>query len=303
MFNSASAASNHPIQTPGINDVYEYNEVHLSSVQRDAGTTDHPEWNIQPELHNVLGVKIVSAQIPFTFYTIVDSGPGKNNTLRVTRTDGISHLITIAPGVYDVWQLADALSKPEHASSGINVVHFEWLPQRGRYRVDFLASSLLDKDARLNLVDNPLADLIGFPRADVYLNFSDANQRIAPSVANVAGPNALYIVSNALSGRISRNVRCNGSSTPNPPVVAKVPVNCNFGQVIVYTDPNPAPCFDMSMGLISRLDFQIIHADTLTPLQLNGVPWSITVQVLTQRDTSVTRARDDGDVGRKRLRT
>lgn len=287
---------NSSIQTASVNDVYEYNEIHLSSYQRDAGTNDHPEWNIRPDLHSVLGVKILSAEIPFTFYTVVDSGPGKNNTLRATRTDGTVFDLALAPGVYDVTQLANAIG-----SSGNFAV--DWIPYRGKYSFSFLSGIAGHPNCVLNLKDNLLADLIGFPRTDFLLDSTNAEARVSPNVVNVSGPNAVYLISGAIGGRISSSIRCNGSSTPNPPVVAKIPINCNFGQVVSYTDPNPAPSFDMSMGNITHLDFALIHADNLTPLQLNGVPWSVTLQVLTQRDTAMARARDDGSGSRKRLRT
>lgn len=290
--------SNQPIQTAGINDVYEYNEVHLSSLQRDGGDNDHPFWNIQPELHSVLGAKVLSAQIPYSFYTIVDSGPARNNLLDIRTAEDTVHSVTLPAGVYTAEQLRDALESPDNNTGAAPALAVSWTVSTGKYTF----GNALAGDVTLLLENNPIAYILGLEPKDLPLP-ADGTV-VAPSVANVSGPNCLYIVSNAISGRISRNVRCNGNTTVNPAVVAKVPLTVNFGEVVDYTDPNPAPCFDMSMDTLTRLDFALINADTLQPVDLNGAPWSLTLQVLAQRDTAVTRARDDSrQVGRKRLRS
>lgn len=299
----SNRASDQPVQTAGINDVYEYNEVHLSSFQRDSGDNDHPQWNLQPELHSVLGVKVLSAQIPYSFYTIVDSGSARNNVLNITQDAGLPAVITLPPGSYSANQLADALQDVANNAFHVPVLGVTWDIRNGKYTI---TNKLTSGGTRyLGLANNPLADVLGFPRSDIPFPTTSPYQLVAPYVANVAGPNSLYLVSRTLGGRLSRNVRCNGGSTANPPVVAKIPLNVNYGEVVNYTDPNPAPCFDTSMALFSTMDFELINADTLLPVELNGLSWSVSLQVLTQRDTSVTRSMGDQHTGsaRKRLRS
>lgn len=289
-------AAGEPVQTPGVNDVYEYNEVHLASSQRDAGDNDHPVWNLHPDLHNVLGVKVLAAQIPHSYFTVVDSGPARNNFLRY-EAGGLQYPpLEIAPGQYDANGLADAIRT---ASGG--KVSFTFASTLGTYGFMYVPANT---PGVLHFEEGHLCDILGWPRQAVPFAATPANTYAlrAPGVAQLSGPNCLYLVSNAISGRISRNVRCNGNSTPNPPLVASIPVDVNFGQVICYRDPNPAPCFDMGMDQLTTLDLQLLDCYTLLPVQLNGAPWTVVLQVLTQRDTSVARTQQNDRTGNKRIR-
>lgn len=294
---SSGFSSGNPVQTAGVNDVYEYNEVHVASRHRDAGSNDHPRWDVRPELHNVMGCKVLSAQIPFSYRPVVDSGPGRNNRFAVEVDGAIytPYVTQIPAGAYTPQQLADAVNA---ASAAAWTATWHADTQRMELYLKVYSASAQPR-VRWDL-EPQAAALFGF--APELLTMSGTNKSIfATAAPQLAGPNSLYLASDALGGRVSRNVRFNGSSSPNPPVIANVPVDVNVGEVICYRDPNPAPCFDVSMDMISRLDFYLLDGNTLQEVDMQGAPWNVTLQVLTQRDTSVTRFQAQ-EVGRKRLR-
>lgn len=60
------------LQTAGVNDIWHYNELHLDSSARDGGTNDEPTFVLPDPLHDVMGVKVLSAHIPFSYYLVHD---------------------------------------------------------------------------------------------------------------------------------------------------------------------------------------------------------------------------------------
>lgn len=278
-----SAAGNEIIQTPGVNDVYEYNEIHLDSTQRDAGTNDHPFFDLHIPLSAVLGLKLLSAQIPWTVYNVVADGPTQNN---VYRTSGTTRFVP--PGFYDAPQLLAALKSNEPGCWAFDTTSgkFAFTNPSSTDAVD------LDFQDQRNL-----ARQLGYEPGKVYT--VPASQSLqAPYVANVASPNAVYLVSDSVGGRISRNIRVNGATSKANTAIAKIPVTVNNGETLFYTDPTPSNCFDMSMDNLTGMDFYLVDPYTSTPLSLNGSPWSVTFQVLTQRDTSVSRMMQGGVKGK-----
>ena len=103
---------------------------------------------------------------------------------------------------------------------------------------------------------------------------------------NVTGSNYLLLTSSALAGRLAKNIRINGESTPHPIVLAKIPVT-----VILYSDVSPGYAFDMSMEQLQNLDLIMLDGNTLDPLVPRSA-WIVSLMVLSQRDTSVPRVRD-----------
>ena len=97
------------LQTAGVNDVWHYNELHLDSSARDAGSNDEPVFNLPVPIHDVMGLKVLAAQIPFSYHLIHDH----NNTCTfyLYQNPGTPQAtpftLTIPPGTYtDPYDLA-----------------------------------------------------------------------------------------------------------------------------------------------------------------------------------------------------
>lgn len=291
-----------PLQTAGVNDVYEYNEIHLDSAARDAGTNDEPVFNLNPSISNVLGIKLVSAQIPFTYYVFNDA----NNTFQIlpNADPNQARTVTLPAGNYTVTSISNPLTTALGAATG-DTYSFTYSGATGKFTLRsttgqvFALSFGEDNDEG---VSNPrlwLGFAPGINRSD------DGGVLVASHTANITGPNYLYLVT-SFGGRISRNIRVNGGSTPEAPAFAKIPVTVNPYGLITYTDPNGSYAFDMSNGEVQSIRLGLMYGHTLQKVQMNGSPWSLVMQVLTQRDTSVPRrVMDNGEganTGQKRLR-
>lgn len=292
-------ATQDPVQTPGVNDVYEYNEVHLSSAHRDSGDNNHPVWNLQPGLHNVLGVKLLAAQIPYGFHTLVDSGPLPATTFHIADTSPTPTVVpaTVAPGNYSITELIAALNQQDPN------LEFTWLAPQGRVKFHHKVPGTYT--LRFDL--NEMGPFLGWPNEPVA---TDSNGDTLAPYAPDPGPTVVLLTSRALSGRVSRYIRCNGSTTENPDVFAAIPIDVGYGEMIFYKDPNPAPCFDAGLDQLTTLDFALYRphgkgyrtAGWSVDKNGDGLAWTLTLQILTQRDTSVTRYQLNEKTGQKRVR-
>lgn len=286
-----------PAQTPGLNDVFVHNEFNMDSNSRDAGTNDNPRFVIAPILDNVLGVKLISAQIPFSYYVF----NSRNNTFTLTSTGGGPFTVTIPVGNYTVTSLAVALAAAMNAVNPGGAYSVTYSATTGRFTITSgtggYSFTLTFTDPGLLLDEGPGALSprlwIGFPAG---ASTSTAGSLTAPYVANVTGPTYLLVLA-SLGARIAKNVRVNGLNSEDPPVLAKIPVNVNPGGLILFNDPSESYAFDMSDSFLQEMEFSLHFGDSNLPVEMNGQPWSLVLQILTKRDTSISKLGVSGGVG------
>lgn len=305
------------IQTIGINDIYEYNVWHGDSTQRSGGTNNKPSFTLSPSIPNILGAKLMSAQIPFTYYVINES----NNVFYYEDTHADAsvhyHRITLTPGHYNAEELAANLQNRLRASTirlGILVTYDHSLNklviqdptlEAGQSR-PFALIFRDDPFDPSHTFDHHLGPYLGFnsgrtPSEDLG---SEGSRLIAPNALLITGPNYLYITT-SFAGRLSNSIRVNSSIRNERPIFAKIPVTVNPGGIILFHDTSPTFYFDMALDQISHIELSLIFGDSGAEVDLNGAPWSVVFEFLTQRDTAVPRQALNGTpqpLGRKRAR-
>jgi hypothetical protein len=106
-------------------------------------------------------------------------------------------------------------------------------------------------------------------------------------VAMVTGHNYLMLTSN-LGSRIARNIRINGTHSHTPNLLCKIPINENPGAILLYDNNTENYAFDYSDGFIQQITLALQYGEDGAMVDMNGVPWEVTLQVLTVRGTSVT---------------
>jgi len=135
------------------------------------------------------------------------------------------------------------------------------------------------------------ADLLVSPRAWIGFNsgvvgFTGAGSLTAPNVALLSGPNYLYINSTQF-GQLTHNYLPTGFSPVNGntgPQIAKVPVNCDSGEIIYYTDPDPTKYFDIGdSNSIQKIDFYLSAGTSEGVLDLNGLSFSLKLALLLEK--------------------
>lgn len=278
-----------PTQGGPINDVYTYHEIHLDSSLRDAGTNDDPRFILQPQIGNVLGVKLVSAQIPFTYYAI---DVGTNHLYLLRDVDkGVNPNpvdVYLTPGNYTAKTLRSELETRLNAArvNTDNSFTVTFDESTGKFEVTSFGDQGEDVFAlTAYLLDGPYATL-GLRPGEPYTNLDG----LFPNAAVPTGPGYILLTSNL--GRVLNYVHVNGATNNSMPVLAKIPVTGDPGCMLTFQDPTVGFAFDYGSGDLQELVFGLRFPDG-RPVRLNGASWSLCLYALTLRSATITRYKEE----------
>lgn len=280
----------------GLNPHYKYYEFELDSLDASVATDtsysslDWPTYQLATPVPNLAAIKILEVQIPFSFYTINSS----NNTFTLTDTTPLTNaVITIPVGNYNTTTLMTVLT------TALNAVG-----SAGSYSITYAAATGLftfvkTGGASFTFTFGTTGDLgatnprfnLGF---NAGANTTASNTLTAPNVANVSGPNYLYLNSRAFGAQLNlllpRGAVQLGSGT-NGPQIAKIPINVQPGGVIYWSDPDPQKWFTFEdLPLLPQFDFYLTVGNNATPLvtSLNGLSFSVKMGILQNEKLSST---------------
>lgn len=283
---------------PGV----KYYEFELDSLDADQAAVngvsaiDWPLFQIggKKPLENIVAIKILEVQIPFTWYVF-----NSTNNQFVYQDNLVGPFtITFPIGNYTATQVTVILA------GLLNAVQATWT-----YTVTY--DSALQKFTIWNNVANAAnafaltfgasSDKVGNTNPALLLGYNPGVNTsngylgagtnfgvflTAPNVMSVTGPNYLYInstkVGNLTDIYLPRGAANLGGGNAGPQM-AKVPINVQPGGVIYWSDPNPDRWFDLeNLSSLTEIDFYLSLGNTSnqTPLQLNGQPFSVKLGLL-----------------------
>lgn len=249
-------------------------------------------------LENIAGIKILEAQIPFSWY-IFNS---YNNTFTFQESGFGPLTITIAEGNYTVTQLSTFLAAALTTAS----------PNLLTYAVVF--DSTTQKFTFWNNATTTTAFLFSFGAGDSnprkMLGFEQGsltsqgftstgspkgNYLTSPYVVSLTGANYLYVNSAKMGNLtdiylpISADSSTGGNAGPQ---MAKIPVNVQPGGTIYWADPVPDMIFDLeSLNSLTEIDFYLtLGNSSQAPLDLNGQSFSLKMMVIVNEFNTSTRS-------------
>lgn len=255
---------------------------------------DWPKFQLGRRLQNIIGVKILEAQIPFTYYTF-ETG---FNTFTVEGT-GTNFSITVPEGNYSLTQLLPVLKTLLDAYYN----EWSWTVTVGAYnRKLTLVNTYTVPSPTVQLgnfkvySDNPMMQqLLGIADSSASATLSTQVGVVftlnCPNAINLSGPNYLYCNSLAIGSQcdvfLPQGQVFNGNVTPT---LAKIPVTVNSGGLIRWQDPSPQNYFDLeNLYNISELDFYLTYPNSTRVIKLNGQSFSLKVGLIIKTDShSVT---------------
>lgn len=285
----------------GLNDSLKYYEFQLDSLDatssnsEGAASTDWPLFLLggKTPLSNIAAFKIIEAQIPFTYYVFnsvntdnTDSNPARWTLTEIGPGAGGPYFPKIAVGNYTGGDaLATALQTAINAvSSGYTVTYNSILQKlvfvtakAGVIGFSFTfgtSTNAGNKNPRL---------YIGFPGG---VTTSTGLFLVSPNVILLSGANYVYVNSNALGNLTNMYLpqgAINLGGGNSGPQMAKIPINCNSGEVSYWQDPDPQKWFDIeNLNVLNQVDFYLTLGNTTgeTPLKLNGVSFSLKLAIL-----------------------
>jgi hypothetical protein len=282
----------------GLSDSLRYTEFEFDSLQAQNSlnnqyyTTDWPLFLLGKPLGNIAAIKVIQAEIPFSWYVFNTS----NNTFYLTEsTGGGAQLVTIPVGNYAVSgatgvgtvnitaALATALNS---ASANTYTYTVTYQPLTQTLSITKTGSGTFTLTFGTNLNDpgytNPRL-MLGFSGGT---NTSTGNTLNAPSVIQLTGPNYLYINSVTLGATVKLYLPANYASgallAADGPPMCKVPVNVQPGGIIYWTDPDPTKYFDVeNQSNLAQVDFYCSLGDNPAILDFNGNSFSLKLAILT----------------------
>jgi hypothetical protein len=258
--------------------------------------TDWPVFLLggKTPLTNVAAVKIIEAQIPFSYYVFNERNTAQNSngtqwTLVETGgvSDGVSLYPKLAIGNYAGGSaLATALQAALNGVSSLYVVTYSSQTQLLTFTTTKagVTSFTFGFGAPTNAGNYNPRLYIGFPGG---ITASTGTTLVSPNVVLISGPNYIYVNSSQF-GQLTNlylpqgAVNLGGGNAG--PQMAKIPVNVTSGNVVFWQDPDPQKWFDIeNLPLLNQIDFYLTLGNTTTqiPLELNGLSFSLKFGVLT----------------------
>lgn len=272
-----------------LNDDYEYVEIDFDSYDTDVSfdinyTSDNwPLFRLGRPLSNIAAMKIVSAEIPFSYYVI----NLQNQTFTLTAVGGLTSIITIPIGNYTGNSLASIInanaSWPATLTVSYSSVTNRLSIQNTGVTVTWYLSFGITGD---NGSTNPRFAL-GFGAGNSS-NIAPSTTLLAPFVIQISGPNYLFLNS-TLFGQSFNLYLAEGANNNglNGPQLCKIPVTTNAGGVIFYNDDTDFTWFEMEdLNTFNQIDFYITIGNVLgnIPADFNGGNISLKLGLLIKRD-------------------
>lgn len=268
----------------------EYNELYLDSTDSVAARDGYsnknwPLFYLDRPLYNVISLKVLDVQIPFSYFVINNF----NNSFVLTEklSPFQSVVVTIPVGNYNVTTFATALQTALNQASYYEkeyTVTFDQTTQRFKifgalvqFRVTF--GNNTDPGYLAEIIGLPVGTTDATPEGDFGVN----SQIVCPFSVQLTGPNYLYLCSDAFGNTVQSYVPqkyvFGGGKGPQ---IAKVPVNVNPNDVIYYNDPDPEKWFEVNnLSQLSSFDLYVLSGGLPYKLDFNGHSFSVKLGVYT----------------------
>lgn len=235
----------------------------VNSVDRNFGTSSNFQVTYKRKNAYICRSFYISSVVMKSSYYVVNTS---NNGLLFTHP-GVgsgSTTITVTPGNYSTSTLITFIqAKLDLIAAGWTIAI---TPATNKFTISTAGNSF-GFDASQS--DSILSKLMGYEKK-VYS--SDTNAKASTNVADLGGPNYLYIKSNALS--FKENEEPISTNTSDTGILVSIPVDVNSFDTIIYRnfdDGNSRP-FDKAFPNV--IDIRITDINNID-IDLNGTEWSM----------------------------
>jgi hypothetical protein len=248
-----------------------YVELYIDSNSFEIGSKNRATYNIEKPIGDIMGMKLVSAEVPFSYYAINSS----NNSFPVTDAGG-SFTMTITPANYTADELAEVIQTRLNLKSGGNVTTAVYALTYDINRNKFTISA----NASFSLVfgaSGTIAELMGFVPGTTYP--STANTITAPNAADLGGRHYLYLRSNL--GTLLYDSVHSGTQSTNANIIAKIPVSVNRNEILYFVNPVDQ-FFSLFPTRNTNFEFYFTQGEADVPIDFNGLGFSLKIGMFVQ---------------------
>ena len=260
---------------------YEFDSADANvSFSSSSSSLDWPNFQMERPLSNIAGLKVLEAQIPFSFYVI--------NTLnnKFTFTSGSTHTVTLPEGSYDSNSLAVELQTIMSALDAPNTYSVNYSQISGKFAIaGSVPFSVTFGSSSDDGLTNPRI-MLGF---NAGTTSSVSNIVTSQQVAMVTGPNYIYLCSESLGTLVQLYLPASAQLSQGGlgPELAKIPINCNPFGVVFWQDPDPKKYFDVeSLFTLQNIDlYCTLGVSSRKPLKFNGLGFSVKLGIVVNSDS------------------
>ena len=294
-----------------ISEDYDYFEISLDSEDFSSTNTsgftpqNWPAFEIggARTLVNVVAMKVISAEIPFSYYIVTS----KNNTFTLTENVDGAQTISITPGNYTSSQMITELDTKLSATSN-ETYTTTYSSSTNKFTITMTtnvnASFTLTFGSAGGTTNTDLHWFLGFNSG---VNSSTAAVLVSPNSINLSGPNYLYINSQKW-GQLTNNLLPQGAENlgggNRGPQIAKVPINVGPNEIIFYDDPAPEYWFNVGfIDALQRIDFYLTLGNFKEVIDLNGLSFCLKFGCLKKKASVDTTSQGGVQNGRSIKRT
>lgn len=257
----------------------EYVEIYLDSsdavgVTPLYATTDWPLFRFDTPVKRIAKMKVLEAEIPFSFYVINT----ENNTF--TLTEVTSDTVTIPVGNYTSVTLPTALTAALTSTSlGTRTYTVTYSATTQKFTITANSGTFsLALNAQLQLI-------LGMSATPS----SSGSVLVSPNAVQITGPNYMYLNSDQLGSLFQTYLPTTATnfSPSKGPQIACIPIDVNPGEIVYYTDPAPEKWFDtQNLMQLQIMDLYWTMGNTNQKVRLNGQSFSIKLGLLLYPDVN-----------------
>lgn len=248
-------------------------------------------------LENIAAIKIIEAQIPFSWYVL----DGRNNAFILTESGESAVGVLLTSGSYTITELLTEIADKLTAASTTAVPTITYTASFNSITQKITIQNNVASTIPFSLSFEPAADpgtttprlIMGFPGGPTQsqtFDVTNGDQMLAPSVAQVTGPNYLYVNSLKLGTMTNMYLPQGAVGGGNAgPQIAKIPIDVQPGGVIYWQDPDTFNYFDMdNLTALTEMDIYLTVGNKINqiPLDLNGASFSLKLAILQKEVTN-----------------
>ena len=227
----------------------------------------------------IMAMKVISAEIP-NVWDVINTN---NNTLVYTY-NGTPTTITLATGTFTGAQIATALQTAISAvTAGFTVTYDSTL-----LKFTFTQTVAVLPWTISFPTTSSLFAIVGFLAGSSQGGTGAGSSTVSSIVAQVSGPNYLYLNSRTLGPQINFNLTEDAVGGNGGPQICRIPINASRNNVVLYTNPNAQDFFDCFAESVNQFDLYLTLGPEAqqTPLDMKGVSWSVKFGFLSRRQVS-----------------
>jgi hypothetical protein len=232
--------------------------LYIDSKYRATGVAENFTITLNNPITKVQQCEIVTAEVPYTFYTV----NATNNTMKFT-VGATTYTAIVAPGNYGITSFVTALQAAMNAQfAGFTITY-----TKETYKLTFTNASAFS----LDFTANTMVRLIGLTAT------TPPTTTVQPQgIINISGPKSLLIKSIRLTRpKITRPFL----NTAQDDVLYKVPIADGPGTILVEKNGYTNLLRYGVRQTIDQLDFQLVDENNVQ-VDLNGQDWSCTINVI-----------------------